>query len=149
MKRIVSTARSECGLHPGTIPCRHCEFARVITEAALSRVVPQPRRLGDAAANVRRLTPDEVQRVREMSASGMSQWRIRKLTRLGSSSVARIVRGETYRDAPGDSTPPNAPRARTQSPRQRAAHQRVMPESAAEKTHRRTMVLHGKGRTAE
>ena len=58
-----------CRIHlPGTLPCRHCERARVANEAALADVVPRPASGRPADT---RLTDEDVARIQRERAEGV------------------------------------------------------------------------------
>ena len=59
-----------CGLHlPGTLPCRHCERARVANEAALADVQPRP---GSGRKGDTYLRDADVARIQQLREDGMS-----------------------------------------------------------------------------
>ena len=59
-----------CGLHlPGTLPCRHCERARVANEAALADVQPRP---GSGRKGDTYLRDADVARIQQLREDGLS-----------------------------------------------------------------------------
>lgn len=84
-----------CQLHPGHQHgrCRHCTRAAVATEAALSNVIQIP--AGQRGPR-RKTTPQDVVRVREMGASGMSIRAIARELGMGSETVSTILSGRSH-----------------------------------------------------
>lgn len=79
-----------CGIHePGTLPCRHCERARVLNAAALADVVQ--RREGNPPS-MRRLTPADQRRVRELAERGESQCAIGRDIGFSPAAVKRVLK---------------------------------------------------------
>jgi hypothetical protein len=84
-----------CQLHPGHQHgrCRHCTRAAAATETALSNVIAIP--AGQRGPR-RKTTPQDVARVRELGASGMSIRAIARELGMGSETVSTILSGRSH-----------------------------------------------------
>ncbi len=88
---VVRGVASACGLHPGSKSwqeCHHCARAHAANEAALADVVPRSR-----AADTR-LTDEDVSRIQQLHADGMSVHRITLQERKGPDVVKRVLSGQ-------------------------------------------------------
>lgn len=83
-----------CQLHPGQSygACRHCTRAAALTAAALADVIPLPPRTTRAPE----LTPEQVEHVRALRATGLTRAAVAHETGISVTTVSNIASGTAY-----------------------------------------------------